>query len=123
MPLDAVALRAQVNELQDLAGYKIDKIQQPERDMIVLVLRSAGGARRLLISANSANPRINLTDSRFENPQSPPMFSMLRTELTVRSTCLMLSIIFISSFRKIRLLLRPIISQSRCLGVRSPSSV
>ncbi len=77
MPLDAVALRAQVNELQDLAGYKIDKIQQPERDMIVLVLRSAGGARRLLISANSANPRINLTDSRFENPQSPPMFCML----------------------------------------------
>lgn len=77
MPLDAIALRAQVNELQDLTGYKIDKIQQPERDMIVLVLRSAGGAKRLLISANSANPRINLTESRFENPPSPPMFCML----------------------------------------------
>ena len=77
MPLDAIALRAQVNELQDLAGYKIDKIQQPERDMIVLLLRGPAGAARLLLSANSANPRINLTDGRFENPQSPPMFCML----------------------------------------------
>lgn len=77
MPLDAVALRAQVNELQELIGYKIDKIQQPERDMIVLLLRGQTGSARLLLSANSANPRINLTESRFENPQSPPMFCML----------------------------------------------
>ena len=77
MPLDAIALRAQVNELQDITGLKIDKIQQPERDMIVLLLRSAGRSERLLLSANSANPRINLTEGRFENPATPPMFCML----------------------------------------------
>lgn len=77
MPLDAIALRAQVNELQELVGFKIDKIQQPEKDMIVLVLRGPSAARRLLISANSANPRLGLTESRFENPSAPPMFCML----------------------------------------------
>ncbi len=77
MPLDAVALRAQTNELRGLIGFKIDKIQQPERDMIVLVLRGEGSTKRLLLSANSANPRIHLTASKFENPDVPPMFCML----------------------------------------------
>ncbi len=77
MPLDAIALSAQTAELQELAGFKIDKIQQPEKDMVVLVLRGPSGARRLLLSANSANPRIGLTESRFENPAAPPMFCML----------------------------------------------
>ncbi len=77
MPLDAVALRAQVNELSEITGFKIDKIHQPERDMIVLVLRGAGTSKRLLLSANSANPRIHLTEGKYENPAAPPMFCML----------------------------------------------
>lgn len=77
MPLDAIAVRAQVNELQSVTGFKIDKIQQPERDVLVLVLRGGGSTRRLLISAGSANPRVHFTDDRFENPAVPPMFCML----------------------------------------------
>lgn len=77
MPLDAIAIRAQVNELVCIEGFKIDKIQQPERDLIVIVLRGAGTSRRLLISADSSNPRVHLTEARFENPASPPMFCML----------------------------------------------
>lgn len=77
MPLDAIAIRSQVCELKDIAGYKIDKIQQPERDMIVLSFRGAGQSKRLLISAGSANPRVHFTEDKFENPAQPPMFCML----------------------------------------------
>lgn len=49
MPLDAVCLQAVVAELSPLvAGSRIEKIQQPARDQVVLLLR---GSRRLLLSA------------------------------------------------------------------------
>ena len=44
MPLDAVCLQAVVAELSPLvAGSRIEKIQQPARDQVVLLLR---GSRR-----------------------------------------------------------------------------
>ena len=46
MPLDAICLRAVLNELRPkLIGARIDKVQQPARDQIVLLLR---GNLRLL---------------------------------------------------------------------------
>lgn len=77
MPLDAIAIRAEVKELGEVEGFKIDKIQQPERDVIVLSIRGVGTGRRLLISANSQSPRVTLTEDRPENPAVPPMFCML----------------------------------------------
>ena len=49
MPLDAVCLQAVVAELApQITGSRIEKIQQPARDQVVLLLR---GNRRLLLSA------------------------------------------------------------------------
>ena len=40
MPLDAICLRAVLHELRpQLIGARIDKVQQPARDQIVLLLR------------------------------------------------------------------------------------
>ena len=78
MPLDAICLSALTKELSEkLAGAKIDKIQQPERDMILLALRGRGENLRLLIAAGTGNARVHLTKSAFENPAEPPMFCML----------------------------------------------
>ena len=78
MPLDAICLMGLTAELQAvLPGSKIDKIQQPERDMILLSLHSRQGSRRLLIAAGSGNARVHLTNASFENPAEPPMFCML----------------------------------------------
>ncbi len=78
MPLDAVCLTALVKELKDvLAGAKIDKVQQPERDEIILSLRSGGRNERLIISAGTGDARMCLTKMSFENPAQPPMFCML----------------------------------------------
>lgn len=78
MPLDAVFLSALRTELDgQLRGMKIDKVQQPEADQIVLSLRGPGGSSRLLLSAGTGDARVHLTDASFENPASPPMFCML----------------------------------------------
>ena len=78
MPLDAICLYAVKNELSEkIIGMKIDKVQQPERDVIILSLRGAAGNFRLLMSGGSGDARVHLTEHRFENPNSPPMFCML----------------------------------------------
>ena len=78
MPLDAICLSALTGELSDkLAGAKIDKIQQPERDMVLLSMRGRAENLRLLIAAGTGNARVHLTKSAFENPAEPPMFCML----------------------------------------------
>ncbi len=78
MPLDAVTLRAAVRELHgDLAGGRIEKVYQPDREEIVLAIRGKAGAKRLLISVSAAAPRMHLIAQTIENPASPPMFCML----------------------------------------------
>ncbi len=84
MPLDSIAVRAVTAETEEkILNAKTDKIYQPEKDEIMLSLRTPSGTRRLVISANSQNPRIYLTEFSKENPAEPPMFCMLmRKHLT-----------------------------------------
>jgi len=78
MALDGLYLRTIKNEIEEKAiGSRIDKIYQPSREEIVLVLRGRGFALRLLLSAGADSPRIHFTTSEMENPKSPPMFCML----------------------------------------------
>lgn len=75
MPLDAVCLQAIVEELRpQLLGLRIDKVQQPARDQVILLLR---GNKRLLLNAGASAPRIQLTELTRDNPAEPPMFCML----------------------------------------------
>ena len=75
MPLDAVCLQAVVAELApQITGSRIEKIQQPARDQVVLLLR---GNRRLLLSAGGGQPCLHLTELPRDNPAQPPMFCML----------------------------------------------
>ena len=54
MALDAIYLSALTRELAEkITGAKIDKVQQPERDQLLLSLRSRNGNCRLLISAGT----------------------------------------------------------------------
>ena len=75
MALDAICLQAVLEELRpELVGLRIDKVQQPARDQVILVLR---GSRRLLLCAGANAPRIQLTALSRETPAEPPMFCML----------------------------------------------
>ena len=78
MPLDAITMTAVAAELREkLIGGKVDKIYQPTRDEVVLHMRANGGNVKLLLSANPAHPRAQLTAISRENPETPPMFCML----------------------------------------------
>ena len=74
MPLDGIVLSNIAKELEDsILNSRIDKIHQPERDEIMISLRS----HKLLLSANPSNPRICLADSTGENPMQAPLFCMV----------------------------------------------
>ena len=78
MAFDAGMLACTLSEIRHAAlGARIEKVYQPERDEIVLQMRSFEGGRRLLINAGSGNPRIGFSEISKENPQNPPMFCML----------------------------------------------
>ena len=78
MPLDAITITALRRELwEKLEGAKIDKVQQPERDMLILSLRGKTGNFRLLLAAGAGNARVHITRESMENPAEPPMFCML----------------------------------------------
>lgn len=78
MPLDAVCLLATVREISTrMAGGRIDKIYQPERDELVLSVRLMRGGVKLLLSVGAGAPRMHFIETGRENPAAPPMFCML----------------------------------------------
>ena len=78
MALDAILLSGIIAELEPkLTGARIDKVQQPERDKIVLSVRGGSENMRILIDAGAGSGRLQQTKMSFDNPQEPPMFCML----------------------------------------------
>ncbi len=78
MAFDACLLSALINEINTVAaGGRIEKIYQPERDEMILQMRTYEGGKRLLINAGSNNSRMGFTEITKENPMQAPMFCML----------------------------------------------
>jgi predicted ribosome quality control (RQC) complex YloA/Tae2 family protein len=77
MAMDGIALGAVIYELQPLIGGKIDKVQQPEKDLLLFVVRANNANLRLMISTHPENGRIQLTSRSFDNPMNAPAFCML----------------------------------------------
>jgi len=78
MAYDGIFIAALTNDLKRrLIGGKIDKVHQPEPDGLIMQMRCGKERYKLYITVNNSLPFITLTDGKFENPQSPPMFCML----------------------------------------------
>lgn len=78
MALDGAFLRHIKKELEDnIIGAKVDKVYQPNKQEIVLILRTRTGNFKLLMSARANSARIHFTNSIPENPKAPPMLCML----------------------------------------------
>ena len=78
MAFDAYFLTAVLDELRTEAlGARVEKIHQPARDSLIILLRTEKGRQKLLLAANPAAPRLHLTTASPENPAEPPMFCML----------------------------------------------
>lgn len=78
MALDGAFLRHLKREIEETAvGARVDKIYQPNREEMVLLLRTRTGILKLLMSARANSARIHFTRYLPENPKSPPMLCML----------------------------------------------
>jgi predicted ribosome quality control (RQC) complex YloA/Tae2 family protein len=78
MALDGAFLRHIKKEIEENAiGAKTDKIYQPNREEMVLSMRSRTGQYKLLMSTRANSARIHFTHTVPENPKVPPMLCML----------------------------------------------
>lgn len=79
LALDGIYLYSILSELRSkLIGGKINKVNQPEKDELSVVIRGNDNSNyKLLISASSSYPKIHLTNSNKTNPLKAPMFCMV----------------------------------------------
>ena len=78
MAFDACFLTAVLSEIREkTAGARIEKIHQPSRDTVILLLKTQEGRQKLMFVANPTAPRLHFTATSPENPPEPPMFCML----------------------------------------------
>ncbi len=78
MPMDGLTLGFAAREINAcISGGRIDKITQPEKDAIVLLIRAGSTNYKLLLCASPNNARLHFTSQNFSNPLEPPMFCML----------------------------------------------
>ena len=78
MPMDGVMLGFLARELSEkLRDGRVDRVIQPEKDEIHLLIRAQGENHRLVLSASPAAPRAHLTQHAKTGPMEPPMFCML----------------------------------------------
>ena len=78
MSFDGFFLHHMVEELRaELLNGRIQKINQPFDQELVLQIRSNRKSHRLLLSAHPVFGRIQLTETTFENPAQPSTFIMV----------------------------------------------
>ncbi|MGL5378718.1 Rqc2 family fibronectin-binding protein [Clostridium sp.] len=78
MALDGIYLYSLLLDFKSsILGAKIDKINQPEKDEIIITVRKDRKNLKLLISASSKFPRIHLTEATKVNPIQAPLFTMV----------------------------------------------
>lgn len=78
MAFDGLVIRNLKQELNlQLTGGRINKIYQPEKDEIHLLIKNNRQSFRLLLSASASLPLIYLTEKTKNNPLTAPNFCML----------------------------------------------
>ncbi len=84
MAMDGLTLYAMMQELKPLIGARVDRVQQPDAETLLLSFRR----QKLLINIHNEHGRIHLTSSNYENPDTAPSFCMLlRKHLTNARLC------------------------------------
>ena len=78
MAFDGVFLHYMTKELRDnLLNGRIQKINQPFNQELVLTIRSNRKSQKLLLSAHPTFGRVQITETNFENPKEPTTLVMI----------------------------------------------
>lgn len=75
MAYDGLFTKKMVESLQNLVSGRIHKINQPENDTIIMVVRQNRKNHQLLLSIHPSFSRLQITDKKYDNPFNPPMFA------------------------------------------------
>jgi predicted ribosome quality control (RQC) complex YloA/Tae2 family protein len=72
MAFDTICVKKTVEELNStIIGGRIEKIYLPEKDELMIAIRTLGGNYKLVLSASANNARVHFTDFSKENPKTP----------------------------------------------------
>lgn len=78
MAFDGITIHSLIYELNNtILGGRIDKIAQPEKDEILLTIKSPKGSYRLMLSVNASLPLAYLVSANKPSPLTAPNFCML----------------------------------------------
>ncbi|MBE5969182.1 MAG: fibronectin/fibrinogen-binding protein [Lachnospiraceae bacterium] len=78
MAFDGLTIKAIVNELnQNTKEARFFKIAEPEKDELLITIKTKNGQRKLLISASATLPLIYFTEKSRTSPLTAPNFCML----------------------------------------------
>ncbi|MGB3368628.1 MAG: NFACT family protein, partial [Acidaminobacteraceae bacterium] len=76
--MDGLFINGLINELREkLVGGRIDKVYQPEKDEVTLLVSNNRTSYILEISSDASLPHITIVNAKKENPDKAPMFCML----------------------------------------------
>ena len=65
MAFDGITIHALIKEFNNtLSGGRINKIAQPEKDELLLTIKTSQGQFRLILSANAGLPLAYITDNK-----------------------------------------------------------
>ena len=77
MAFDGIVIKRICEELQNLIGYKVDKVLHPDKNTIILGLYKAGNNINILSCISSNSYRIHITNHQYSNPITAPNYCML----------------------------------------------
>ena len=78
MAFDGICIAAITKECNEkIINSRIYKIAQPEKDELILTLKSSNGTNRLFISADASLPLMYFCDENKQSPMTAPNFCML----------------------------------------------
>jgi predicted ribosome quality control (RQC) complex YloA/Tae2 family protein len=78
MSFDGLFTKMMTNEISSaLISGRINKIYQPYKNEIIMLIRANGKNHKLLLSAHPSYARVQITNESYDNPNEPPMFCML----------------------------------------------
>lgn len=77
MAFDGIVTRTICKDLQNIIGYKIDKIYEPDKNTIILGLYKKTSNLNFLACISANNYRLHLTQHIYKNPNIAPNFCML----------------------------------------------
>lgn len=78
MALDGIFIHSIIDDLKKfLLNGRVEKVNQPEKDEIILSIKNERKNYKLVISASSIYPKIHLSTLTKKNPIKPPLFCMV----------------------------------------------